>query len=329
MTKPLVSIIVPVYNVASYLLECFASLSNQTYKKLEIILIDDGSTDESGALCEKFAQGDSRVILKRQKNGGLSNARNTALSITSGDYIFFLDPDDFLAEDCIEYLLKLAEGSHSPIAICPHYERRSPNNLRDFNKGTLTDSNLSVEQALENMLLEKGFNLQVAPKLFKRELFERTPKIRFPENEIHEDVATTYRLFLRAYQNSPNATIAFGAAPKYYYNIRSTSYTNSGFSQQKLALITRTDEMCDALDKFFPNLKETTNLRRLHARFSILRQANSKTLLKKLAHYIKQHESWIMKNPKASKRDKLALASLKLGLPVFRFSWKVYELIFK
>ncbi len=337
MTKPLVSVIVPVYNVASYFLECFASLTNQTYKKLEIILIDDGSTDASGSLCERFAQSDSRVVLKHQKNGGLSNARNTALSIARGDYIFFLDADDFLTNDCIEYLMGLTKKSHSPIAICPHYERRGPNNLRDFNKDSLSDTEFSVEQALKNMLLEKGFNLQIAPKLFKRELFEQTPKIRFPENEIHEDVATTYRLFLRAYQKSPDATIAFGATPKYYYNIRSTSYTNSGFNQQKLALITRTDEMCDTLEKAFPSLKDTTNLRRLHARFSILRQTTQvphktdkiKQLEDELISYIKEHQDWITHNRLATKRDKLALITLRLGKTPFKLSWRLYEMFIK
>ena len=332
MTKPLISVIVPVYNVAPYLLECFESLTSQTYNNLEIIIVDDGSTDTSRSICEKYAQSDPRVIFKHQKNAGMpnaSNARNTALSLARGDYIFFLDSDDYLAHGCIKYLVNLAEKTHSPISICPHYEQRGTNNLRNFNSASVEDGILSIEQALENMLLERGFNLQVTPKLFKRSLFEQTPKIRFPEKELHEDVSTTYRLFLRAYRNSPSATIAFGSKPKYYYNIRSSSITNSGFDKRRLVLITRTDEMCDAIDKIFPGLEDATNLRRLHARFSILRQTNSKLLSKNLAHYIKEHASWITKNPEASKRDKLALISLKLGLPVFRCSWKIYELLFK
>ena len=327
--KPRVSIIVPVYNVAPYLLDCFSSLANQTYKNLEIILIDDGSTDTSKSLCEKFAREDYRVILKRQNNSGLSQARNTALSMASGDYIFFLDSDDYLAKDCIEYLVSLAERSGSPISVCPHYERRGANDLRDFNAASLKTSKLSIEQALKNMLLERGFNLQVTPKLYSSELFETSPKIRFPKNELHEDVATTYKLFLRAYKKNRQSTIVFGETPKYYYNIRNSSITNCKFDKRKLVLIKRTDEMCDTIDRIFPNLKNTTNLRRLHARFSILRQTNSKKLSKILAHYIKEHQAWITKNPEAKTRDKLALASLKLGLPAFRFSWKIYGLLFK
>ena len=274
MSKPLVSIIIPVYNVAEFLPDCLVSLKKQTYKNLEIIFIDDGSTDNSSNLCELFAKKDSRAILKRQKNSGLSNARNAGLNIATGDYIFFLDSDDYLADDCIEYLVSLARSSSSPIAICSHFERRSPKDARDFNKGVKTGT-MTVEQALGNMLNERGFNLQITPKLFVRSLFNSTPKIRFPKNKLHEDVGTTYRLFLRTYGANHETTIAYGAEPKYYYNIRKNSITNCSFDPKKLDLISHTDEMCDAIETHFPNLKNTTNLRRLHARYSILRQTKT------------------------------------------------------
>lgn len=329
MAKPLVSVIVPVYNVAPYLLDCFNSLSNQTYQNLEIVLIDDGSTDTSKILCEEFVQKDRRVVLERQANAGLSIARNAGLSLAHGDHIFFLDADDFLEKDAIEYLVALAERTNAPISICPHYERRGANDLRNFNTANLKTAQLSIEDALKNMLLEHGFNLQITPKLYARELFETPPKIRFPKNELHEDVATTYKLFLRAYQKNPDVRIAFGAKPKYYYNIRNFSITNHGFDQRKLALISRTDEMCDELGKLFPDLKNTTNLRRLHARFSILRQTSDKKLTKTLARYIKDHKIWISQNPEAEKRDKLALVSLLLGKTAFKTAWRLYELFFK
>ena len=329
MSSPLISLIIPVYNVKDFLKECLNSVLNQTYQNLEIIIINDGSTDGSEQICKDYAKRDSRIILKHQKNSGLSAARNSGLELAKGKYVFFLDSDDFLAKDCLKYLVTLAESSKSVISICPHYERRGANDLRDFNTTKLKTTNLSVEQALKNMLLEKGFNLQITPKLYARELFEASPKVRFPIGELHEDVGTTYKLFLRAYEKNQDITIAFGAKPKYYYNIRQNSITNLGFDSRKLALISQTDEMCDAIDATFPNLKNTTNLRRLHARFSILRQAKDKKLVKTLASYIKTHRAWISKNPEAEKRDKLALASLKFGVPAFKLAWKTYELFFK
>ena len=328
MAKPLVSIIIPAYNVSGYLPKCLDSVLDQTYSNFQAIIIDDGSTDESPNICDRYAEKDHRFVVRHQQNAGLSAARNAGLKLAKGDYIFFLDSDDYLAEDCVEYLISLAQRTKSSISICPHYECRA-NNLHNFNTTREKTANLPVEKAIKNMLLERGFNLQVTPKLFERRLFEQSPKIRFPENEIHEDVATTYRLFLRSYENNPNTTIAFGATPKYFYNIRSSSYTNSKFDERKLALITRTDEMCDQIDQVFPNLSDTTNLRRIHARFSILRQTNDKKLIESLSSYIKSHKTWISKNPEAGKRDKLALVSLKIGPSIFRTAWRFYELIFK
>lgn len=117
MVKPLISIIVPVYNVAPYLNRCFDSLRDQTYKNLEIILIDDGSTDKSKELCEQFARDESRVVLKRQKNGGLSSARNTGLGLAKGDYVTFIDSDDFIANDYIEFLYDLIKKENALISI--------------------------------------------------------------------------------------------------------------------------------------------------------------------------------------------------------------------
>lgn len=328
MKQPKVSIIVPVYNVAEFLPECFESIKNQTYKNLEIILIDDGSTDNSKNFCEEFAKNDSRVIVKCQKNAGLSAARNAGLDLATGDYVFFLDSDDFLANDCIDYLVSLAKESSSPIAICSHYERRSPKDIKNFNIG-MPSSDLSIEQALKNMLNEQGFNLQITPKLFTRSLFESTPKIRFPKGKLHEDVGTTYRLFLQVRNQNPAAVIAFGSEPKYFYNIRKNSITNQSFDPKKLDLISQTDEMCDAIEAIYPALKNTTNLRRLHARFSILRQANTARYQNPCIVYVKEHKDWITKNPEATKRDKLALASLQFGKTVFRAAWRTYELFFK
>ena len=336
MTTPLVSVIVPVYNVKDFLSQCLDSLLAQTHSNLQIILIDDGSTDGSSELCDTYAKKDPRIIVKHQKNAGLSAARNAGLALAKGDYIFFLDSDDFLTEDCIKYLLTLATSTHSPISICPHLEYHNAHHCKNFAPATAS-ATLSCERAIHDMLLEHNFNLQIAPKLYARTLFFSSPKIRFPVGKLHEDVGTTYRLFLRAYQLDPSTIIAFGAEAKYYYRIRPFSITNHSFTYRKLDLISQTDIMCDRLDATFPSLQNVTNLRRLHARFSILRQIiqlthktdKDKKLELSLISYIKGHKSWISQNPEASKRDRLALASLRLGKTFFKFSWRFYELFFK
>ena len=329
MKQPLVSIIVPVYNTAEFLPKCFDSIKNQTYEKIETILVDDGSTDNSGDLCDEFARDNQHTIVKHQKNGGLSVARNSGIDLATGDYLFFLDSDDYLSDDCIEYLVKLARESSSLISICSHFECRSPKNIKAFSPTNTILADLSIEHALKDMLNERGFNLQITPKLFDRSLFESTPKIRFPKGKLHEDVGTTYRLFLRAREQNPTSIIAFGSESKYFYTIRKDSITNRDFDPKKLDLTTQTDEMCDAIDAIYPNLKNTTNLRRLHARFSILRQANSARYQDPCISYIREHKDWIIKNPEATKRDKLALASLLFGKKPFKFAWRTYELLFR
>jgi glycosyltransferase involved in cell wall biosynthesis len=328
MAKPLISLIVPVYNVEPFLGRCFESILKQTYKNLEIILIDDGSTDGCGKLCDQFANNSPNIIVKHQKNAGLSAARNTGLNLANGDYITFLDSDDYLAPDYVEYLYDLATVHDAPISVCSHYECKENGELRIFDKNA-SDEVFSTKTALYHMLNEQGFMLSSWGKLYRRSLFESTPKVRFPKDKLHEDVGTTYRLFLNAYKIDSDTKVVFGSQPKYCYSLRSNSITNRGFDPRKLDLISQTDTMCDEIEAIFPDLKNTTNLRRIHARFSILRQAKTGRYLDPCFAYIKEHKDWVTKNPEATKRDKLALASLKLGKPVFNFSWRIYEFLFK
>ena len=104
MNKPLISIIIPVYNAEKYLKKCLDSVINQTYKNLEIILVDDGSTDKSPEICDKYAEKDSRIIVLHKENGGVSSSRNAGLDIFKGEYLSFVDSDDYVEPDYIEYL---------------------------------------------------------------------------------------------------------------------------------------------------------------------------------------------------------------------------------
>ena len=113
-----ISVIVPVYNVEPYVRECIESICGQTYRHLEIILVDDGSTDQSGAICDEYARKDSRVQIVHQKNGGLSAARNTGIAMATGEYISLIDSDDFIGRQMLERMLAAAKASHADIVIC-------------------------------------------------------------------------------------------------------------------------------------------------------------------------------------------------------------------
>lgn len=325
MKQPLVTIIVPVYNVADYLEDSLKSLAEQTYQNLDIIIIDDGSTDGGDKIVDNFAKGRKNVRVIHQENRGLSAARNRGLEIAKGDFITFLDSDDFFAKDAIESLVDAAQENKVDISACVHYERKEDGELIDFNHGELESGVYTVEEMLHNMLNERGTNLQVIGKLYRSEFFE---KVRFPVGEVYEDVAVCHQLFLQC-----ETKIAFIADPKYYYNLRTNSITNCAYNPKKNVLIKHTDEMCDAIDARYPSLLNATQLRRAHARFSILRMVSQvkkpsskeKVLLSGLRAYLLKHANWIMKNPEAGRRDKLALTCLIFGNRFFAFAWRQYE----
>ena len=363
-TLPLISVIIPVYDVKDYLPRCLDSVRAQTYSNLQIILIDDGSTDASARLCDIYAKLDSRAQVYHQSNAGLSAARNQGLELATGKYIYFLDSDDYLEHDCLEYLYQLLAQNQAQISFCSHYlfREQAPKAKTTFNpEAKYPDAVYSVEAALKNILNERGAMLSAWNKLYARELFtgsaprrrlsatrkttaqaktkaqakakSQLPAIRFPVGRVHEDVGTTYRLFLRAYELNPSARVAFGAQAKYNYLLRDNSLSNAKFNLKKLDLILQTDQMCDELDQVFPDLQNSTNLRRLHARFSILRQLSTKThkterikqLERSLTTFIFEHKSWIKANPEATLRDKMALFSLSFGSSAFAWAWRNYQ----
>jgi glycosyltransferase involved in cell wall biosynthesis len=180
--KNKISIIVPVYNVEAYLDECINSLVNQTYTNLEIILVDDGSPDRCPQMCDFWAHKDSRVKVIHQKNGGLSSARNAGLEIAEGDYIGFVDSDDYIAPDMYQVMVRALEGSTKKIACCSPYIVTEQGELIWEGKYP-SRKEMDVEQALDEVFLMRA-EVSVWSKLYNRAIFE---DIRFPVGETNED----------------------------------------------------------------------------------------------------------------------------------------------
>lgn len=327
MDKPLVSIIIPVYNVKKHIKRCIKSVENQTYKNLEIILVDDGSTDGSGDLCKELLKQDDRIIMVSQSNKGLSAARNAGIDICHGDFITFVDSDDVIEKDYVEYLLGLLLENKSDFSICAHKEIKNNKTFHDCGKG-LSEKQYTPEECLKDMLNERGFTVSAWGKLYSKKLFKN---IRFPEGKLHEDLSTTYKLILQSKK------ITYGQEPKYLYYQNKTSITNSGFNEQKLSIIDQTDEMCKEILQQYPKLVDTTIARRVHARFSVLRLMVSEKNLsedmqkekKIIKTFLKNHKKYILNSPNAPKRTKIAMRTLSLGEPVFKLSWKVYSKFLK
>ena len=213
---PLISIIVPIYNIAEYASECIQSLINQTYKNIEIILVDDGSTDHSPAICDEFAEQDERIKVIHKRNGGLSDARNAGLDVATGEYIGFVDGDDWVDEDMYETLYHLIYEHQADISICTHYTEL-PNRTKVKYKSKKTKI-FSSQKAIATLIEDKIIQNYIWEKLFKRELFT---ELRFPVGWSFEDIALCYKIFHKARK------IVLLQTPKYHYRTRPGSITNS------------------------------------------------------------------------------------------------------
>ncbi|MBR0315671.1 MAG: glycosyltransferase family 2 protein [Synergistaceae bacterium] len=191
----LVSVIVPVYNVCPYLKEALDSVVNQTYKDIEIIIVDDGSNDGSEKICDEYAQNDKRITVIHQKNKSLGNARNVGLDIMKGDIVAFLDSDDDYLPNFIEVMLSSMLESNADLVVCRFTGDNTDGVLEQKGrKLPLLETGLYDHNKILVNLALTYLNQQVWNKLYRRELFDG---IRFPEKRIYEDIATTFKILDR------------------------------------------------------------------------------------------------------------------------------------
>ena len=224
MIQPLISVIVPCYNVEEYLPQCVESIQNQTYRNLEILLVDDGSPDRSGEICDEYAAKDKRIKVIHKENGGLSDARNAALDVMTGEYVTFVDSDDYVAEDYVEYLYKLIEENGVRLSVSA-----SQTFVDGVSMGIYTcpvsAQSIDMNEGLVCMFYQRIFDTTAWAKMYHHSLF--SDGIRYPEGWLYEDLPTTYRLMMKC------DYIAFGNYRSYFYRIRNTSIEGSPFKPLK------------------------------------------------------------------------------------------------
>ena len=212
----MISVVVPIYNVEKYLEKCIDSIINQTYKDLEIILVDDGSTDSSGKIADKYAKLDSRIKVIHKSNGGLSDARNKGLKIASGKYVSFVDSDDFISNDMLDYLYKLLKENNSEISVCNFQQFSSEEEIINEANNKIGKSNNYLNEEILQILLKGDITYgdYAWNKLYLLELFHN---VQYPVGKKMEDIGTTYKLYFYAKK------ITIGPEKKYYYYKRSDS----------------------------------------------------------------------------------------------------------
>lgn len=277
----LISVIIPVYNAEQYLDRCLSSILNNTYQNLEVILVDDGSTDDSGIICDRYAEKDSRFIVIHKKNGGTAAARNDALDIAQGDYIAFLDNDDYISPHFYEYMLQAMEETDADVVVAEM--------TREDNLNILTNQVYSRPSAVDKKDFIFGtytgnWTRNTAPwnKIYKRELFST---IRFPLGKGYEDAYTTYQLLFAArsiclldnilycwYQNEESYSSKKDKAEKLLYReeairLQSEFYTTPDYSHVKKAAIVfymqQLNFMLWQLDHDYVKSQNTTEVRQL------------------------------------------------------------------
>ena len=224
--EDLVTVVVPVYNVESYVEDCIRSIMNQTYKNIEIIIVNDGSTDSSGEVCKKIQKEDSRIRYYEKKNGGLSDARNFGIGLAKGRYIFFADSDDLVSKYIIQYLIKLIQSNDSQIAIASinhFYEGDEPNYINADKEVVY-----SKTDALLSFLYQKDISTSACGKLFSISLWE---KVKFPIGKLFEDNIAMFEILALCDK------VVYGNAQFYGYRHRKDSITTKKFTAKDMDIL--------------------------------------------------------------------------------------------
>ena len=316
---PLISVIIPVYNVRDYLERCLRSVAAQDYPNFEVLLVDDGSTDGSGEICEQWSGKDFRFRTFHKENGGLSDARNYGLDRCEGEYISFVDSDDFIERTYLSYLYGLihrAEGCRVSQANFRILRGNRPEN----NSAGDEDLILSGHDAAEAVLYHDCVDVAAWCKLYERSVFD---SLRFPAGRIYED---TY-IFADVLERTE--TYVYGHLPQYSYVKNPSSITTQAFREKNLEYIAAVKRMTDRIRARYPDLEAGCVRRMNHARLSVLKymkdcESKYMPIRDRLRQEVLAEAGQFVLQPRTPRRDKLAVMLLRLGWGPFYSGWDLY-----
>ena len=244
-TRPLISVIVPIYKVEDLLSRCVDALLTQTYENLEIILVDDGSPDRCGEICEDYARKDSRVVVIHKENGGLSSARNAGIDIARGEYLGFVDSDDWVAPETYEWLLGMALEENVKLVCAGRWDYSSWTGEKTLGLCPQKREVISGEELAKRIFTWDNVDSAAWDKLYHRSLFR---EIRYPHGKINEDLPTTYRIALDA------GRVGMLDKPVYYYYHRDGSITTASFSPKAFQASAHTAQVLEHISREYPQL---------------------------------------------------------------------------
>lgn len=298
----MISVIIPIYNVEKYLSRCLDYVINQTYSDLEILLVNDGSTDSSGFICDEYAKKDSRIVVIHQENKGTSIARNRGLDRAKGEFIGFVDPDDVISVHFYEILYNTLIKTNSDLILCNFQNFTHFNEIKEDNRSLYKSNEYNGYNFIKNFTYKKDTVRYVViwNKLYKRYLWD---ELRFPENvKICEDEYVWYKTMFKAHKICESDQVL------YYYFKRANSITNKVYEQfsykKEIAFIEALKDRIDFCKKNKLNqlLKRTEEYRN-----KLLRKIYLTTPTKKIPEYISVELFNNIKNIPYSKRLKIYL----------------------
>lgn len=309
---PAISVIVPVYKVEPYIHKCVDSILGQTFSDIQVILVDDGSPDTCGDICEEYAKKDERVQVVHKENGGLSDARNAGIPFAKGEYVIFLDSDDYVEKDMLEYLYTNIKKARADMATCGIYEVYKD---RIEAQEEEEDFVCSGEEAFRCILRGHTIRGEIWNKLILKSCME---DLRFPKGRLYEDIYYTVDLMQRV------KTVAVGTKPKYYYLHREDSITGRAYRPQLFDIIDGYTKNYRVVKKAFPALEKEAQCLWIWSRFIVLdkmlMEDDFRTLegYKELKRFIRRHLFVILRNPYFQKKRKIAAFVLFLNVRLYR-----------
>lgn len=308
----MIDVVIPVYNVEKYIDRCMESVINQTYKDLEVILVDDGSTDRSGAICDEYARRYENVTAYHKANGGLSSARNYGIEKSTAEIVTFVDSDDFVHRDYLKRLLIAMEKAEADMII---------SGLTDVWDNSVINEPVDDEvvevpelgEVIRRVFAQENIDVSSCAKLYKRSLFEN---IRYPEGEIYEDMKVIIKLLEAADK------VAVTSYSGYYYYQREGSIMRGEMSKDRITLMETMEKYMVYVAENYPQANDAVKTRYIRCGFHVLNRALFDNDYKDYAMSLKKrlcaNSIYIWCSGNFRKHEKLAVLLLGINIGIYK-----------
>lgn len=321
--KPLISVIIPVHNAEDTLDVCIQSIEMQEFKEYEIILVDDGSTDQSGIICDTRAEENETIRVFHTENRGAAAARNFGVRQAKGEVVAFVDSDDTVSEIYLSYLWELMQEYDSDIAVCSYDKVYEGNKVVEVDVGEdEVRFCISGEDAVESLLYQKYFLSVPWGMISKRRLWD---KVRFPEDTKAEDMGTIYRLFAAADK------VAYGSESEYQYYQRKNNTMFSTCDERNRDYYKHCREMITYVKANVPSCRKAAVSRFFSACFQILSETpmneEHQEMIRQIYRDIRKMQNTVLLDPKAKLRNRMAAALSLISIQMMHSILRAYYII--